>query len=74
LNVSDAPAASDDVNVKVHSLEVVFAEAPLPLRGPNFAPEGTASFVQWSPAGRPKETAKPCHGEGPGFSTVIVPQ
>jgi hypothetical protein len=74
LNVVDAPAASDDVNVKVHWLDVVCADVPLPVRGLSVAPDGTASFVQWSPLGTLKETANPCHEPAPSFLTVIVPQ
>jgi hypothetical protein len=73
LNVFDAPAASDEANVNVHSFDFVAADDPLPLRGLNVAPDGTESFVQWSPLGIPKETANPFHEECPVFWTVIVP-
>jgi hypothetical protein len=75
LNVSDAPAASvllDQVNV--HTFEVVLADVPLPLRGLSEAPEGTVSFVQWSPLGTENLTAKPVTLAAPLFLTVIVPQ
>jgi hypothetical protein len=51
LNVIDAPLASVVDHVKTHLFDRVVAEVPLPLRGLNFAPDGTESLVQWSPLG-----------------------
>jgi hypothetical protein len=75
LNVSDAPAASVLLaNVNVHAFDVVVADVPLPERGLSAAPEGTVSFVQWSPLGTVNLTAKPVTLADPLFLTVIVPQ
>jgi hypothetical protein len=75
LNVKDAPAFSVVfAQVKMHVLEEVVAELPVPLSGVSAAPEGTASFVQWSPLGTLNETSKPVTAEDPVFSIVIVPQ
>jgi hypothetical protein len=75
LKVSDAPAASvvlDQVNVQ--TFDCVYAELPLPTSGPRLAPEGTASFVQWSPPGIVNRTEKPFTEDDVPFLTVIVPQ
>jgi hypothetical protein len=47
---------------------------PLPVRGLNVAPEGTASLVQCTPLGTSKETAKPSHADALRFLTARVPQ
>jgi hypothetical protein len=74
LNVLVAPGASDCVHVKMHTFDVVWAEAPVPVKGLNVAPEGIASLVQCTPLGTSKETAKPFHADALLFLTVRVPQ
>jgi hypothetical protein len=75
LKVIDAPLASVALDhVKTHLFDRVVAEVPLPLRGLNFAPDGTLSLVQWSPLGTLNCTANPWSDDDPVFLTVIVPQ
>jgi hypothetical protein len=75
LNVSDAPRASLVLaQVKMHTFDVVVADAPLPVRGLNVAPDGTESLVQWAPSGICSCTEKPLMLPVPLFLIVIVPQ
>ena len=47
MNVNEAPALIEaEAHANVHAFDVVAAELPLPERGLNVAPEGTASLVQ----------------------------
>jgi hypothetical protein len=75
LNVTEAPFASVALDhVNTHLFDDVAAEVPLPLRGLSLAPDGTLSFVQWSPLGTLNCTAYPCRADEPVFLTVMVPQ
>ena len=57
MKVTEAPAASVLLaHVNLHVFDVVVADVPLPERGLSVAPEGTVSFVQWSPLGSVNST------------------
>jgi hypothetical protein len=60
-------------HVKTQWLALVTADEPCPLRGLSVAPEGTLSFVQWTPLGTSNSTVIPVTAFDP-FLKVIVPQ
>ncbi len=73
--MSEPPAASVALaHVNLQTFDVVCAEVPLPVRGLSVAPEGTVSFVQWSPLGTLNCTEKPVTLLDAPFLIVIVPQ
>jgi hypothetical protein len=75
LNVFVVPAANEVLaHVNTQWFDDVEAELPVPLSGLKVAPEGTASFVQWTPLGTSNATVKPVVLPGPLFFTEIVPQ